>query len=185
MATQEQYTQAVLKAQLVTAQTGNELILCEMGGCDADWSQALCQYRQIQGALFCLTIGDYISDTAVYFYNVMLAIVGLKYTADVVPDPNAQPPEGITIIIDGTQSVDYNYTNADLILDVDTGNWYLDYKDEFNMPILTKPYNITDTISTHTGPINAYYENDLSWDFPRIYGFPPNTTAQIITIHTL
>lgn len=101
MPTQAEYSQAILKAQLINATDGNDLILCEMSGCDANWSKALCQFRQIQGALFCYEIGDYTSDTAVYFYNTLLEMVGLKYPAGVTPDPDAQVPS-IVIITEGS-----------------------------------------------------------------------------------
>lgn len=98
MPTQEQYSDAILRAQIVNAQDGLVLINKEMSGCASNWADALCNFRQIDGALTCFTIGDYVSATAVYFYNLMLKI-GAPYRESADIDPNFQPPDGI--IIDG------------------------------------------------------------------------------------
>ena len=180
MPTQNQYTQAVLKAQLVTADSGNELILCEQSGCDADWSEALCQYRQIQGALFCLEIGDYTSDTAVKLYNAMLEIAGLKYLVDVVPDPNAQLPAGIVINIDAGGAIDINYTQA-FILDADppNGNWYLPLIDPDTAADLPSYYKPT-LVTVNGASFPATY--DTNFTPARLYGFSSYLVTQNITV---
>jgi|GEM_PF-5869378 len=180
--TQQEFTQAVLKAQLVTADSGNELILCEQSGCDADWSEVLCQYMQIQGALFCLEIGDYISDTAVKLYNAMLEIAGLKYLVDVVPDPNAQLPSGITISVIGTTSAtDLNYDETFLI-DSGGGNWYLPLVDSITtaVPEGAKPVLLTLNGDSFTP---TYSENFTP---TRLYGFSDNSAPKniIVTVVT-
>jgi len=177
MPTENEYVQAVLKAQLVTAQAGNELILCEQSGCDADWSEVLCQYRQIQGALFCLEIEDYTSDTAVYFYNTMLEIVGLKYLVDVVPDPNAQLPAGIVINVTGSVAVDLDY-DATYLIDAGGGNWYLPLVDSLtnDVPAGAKPVLLTLNGDSFTP---TYSENFTP---TRLYGFSDNTAPKNITV---
>lgn len=185
MPTQDQYTQAVLKAQLVTAGDGNAIILSEMKGCEQDWSHALCQYRQIQGALFCLQIGDYVSATALYFYNVMLEIVGLKYTDGVTPDPNAQLPSGIVVnVISANGGIDLPYVATDLVEDgVGTGNYYL--------PLINKntgnpyPTDYRPSLVTVNG-VSFTFTYDSTFTPIRIYGFSDNTAPKniIVTVVT-
>jgi hypothetical protein len=182
MPSQNDFTQAVLKAQLITAGDGNDIILSEMRGCEEDWSHALCQYRQIQGALFCLQIGDYVSNTAVYFYNVMLGIVGLKYTDGVTPDPNAQLPSGITVIVEGSVGLDLEYVDTDLV-DGGGGNYYL--------PLINKttntpyPASYRPSLVTVNG-VSFAFSYDSTFTPTRIYGFSDKTAPKdiIVTVVT-
>lgn len=183
MPTQQQYSDAILRAQVVNAQDGLELINREMSGCDCNWSNTLCNFRQINGALTCFSIADYTSATAVYFYNLMLKI-GAPYREDIDIDTNFQAP-GIIIIVEGTGPIPYYFDQNDLILDTDTGTWYLEYKDPDGDTITTTLYNVQVIIDGHVYPVSAYYENDISWDFPRIYGFSPDSVIQQITIYTI
>lgn len=173
--TAEQYSQAVLKAQLVNANDGDGLLLCEISGCPADWSKNLCQYRQIQGALFFLSIGDYVSDTAVYFYNTLLEIIGLKYPGDVVIDPNAQVP-GIIIVNPPSTPVTYQYSEVNL-LDAGGGNWYLPFlKPDTNaFPTGTIPIFMS-VNGIQTSAINI----DETFTPPRIFGFGGNYAQTIL-----
>lgn len=178
MATQNQYSQAVLEAQLVTANSGNTLVLAEMMGCTTDWSKVLCQFQQIQGALFCLSIEDYTSDTAVYFYNVMLEIVGLNYLDGVTIDPNAQLPDGIVIINTGGSGEDFYYDETDLV-DSGGGNWYLPLIDTVtNDPL---PGNYRPVLLTVNGTsFTPTYDSNFTPT--RLYGFASNAGPQTIIV---
>lgn len=178
MPTQNQYSQAVLKAQLVTANSGNTLLLQEMSGCVADWSISLCQYRQIQGALYYLSIGDYTSASSVYFYNAMLDIVGLNYLDGVVPDHNAQLPDGIVIINPVGSGQDFSYTETDL-LDSGGGNWYLPLINKAtNTPL---PGNYRPVLLTLNG-VSFTPTYDSTFTPTRLYGFASNIGPQIIVV---
>lgn len=179
MPTQNQYSQAVLKAQLVSANYGNSLVLAEMGGCMVEWGIALCQYQQIQGALYFLSIGDYTSDQSVYFYNAMLEIAGLNYLDGVTPDPNAQLPGGIVIVNPSGSGQDFFYTEVDL-LDSGGGNWYLPLinKAAGNTPL---PGNYRPVLLTVNGTsFTPTYDTNFSPT--RLYGFASNIGPQVIVV---
>jgi hypothetical protein len=178
MPTLDEYTQAILKAQLVTADDGNVLVLSEMSGCPADWSKALCEYRQIQGALLCLEIGDYTSATALYFYDVMLGIVGLKYPADVVPDPNSQLPSGIVVNVEGSVGIDVTYSDTGLV-DGGGGNWYLPLINQATSLPYTSDYRpVLVTVNGVSFPVTY----DSTFSPTRLYGFANNDAPQIIIV---
>lgn len=181
MPTQETYTNAVLKAKLVTAYDGDDILLKEMAGCSTDWSQALCLFRQIAAAEFFLKIEDYTSDAAVYSYNVMLQIIGLRDLEDVQVDPNAQPPGGITIVTGGASAFDLVYNETDL-LDAGDGNWYLPLVDKSKpTPYPALPSDYKPVLVTVNGA-SFTFTFDVNYSPKRIYGFGGNGGPQTIVV---
>jgi len=176
MPTANEYSQAILRAQLVTADAGTQLILCEQSGCTADWSEALCNYRKIRGALFCYSIGDYASDTALSFYNTMLEIAGLKYTDGVTPDPNAQVP---SIIIVSPVNAPYEIRKSAVdLIDAGGGNWYLPFLSETNVALPTGDIPVSVTLNGES----FTFTFTTNFTPPRIYGFASNDAPQAIIV---
>lgn len=89
--------------------------------------------------------------------------------------------------VPGRQPVEYEFTEADLVLDAVAGSYYLPYKTTGGglVPDGVRPYSISSVQGTHEYAIPALLENDDAWTEPRIYGFPDPATAQEITIFAI
>ena len=183
--TQNEMSQAILKAQLVNANEGLSLINQEVAGCPANWSAVLCRFRQIAGAQFLYTIGDYVSDTATYFYNTLLSYVGLQYPSDVVPDPNAEIP-GTTFIINNNGSVvtstRFYFTNAtSFVLSNYQAVFYSTYGSNPSLQAFVSNGDSTFSPDNGNAPVYTYVTpgDDTSGIDTITFGWPVATTGYI------
>lgn len=184
--TQQDYFDAIGRAGLVWSDKVLANINKEKQGCFPSWVSIFCELKKIEVAEYFFRRGDYATSAgSALSYSYMMQMAGTQYS-DAEVDPNAQLPGVIVIIqVDGAETITYTYTQDDLIFDDNTNTWYLDYKDEDGELITTTPFNITSETDDHVYPVAPYLENDDAWDFPRIYGFPPATTTQLIKVHTI
>jgi hypothetical protein len=98
--------------------------------------------------------------------------------------------QAIANIAPPTTKIEIDKLQTDIVEDgAGSGNWYVEYREGASTPIPdgTLPYAITYSYNDGTNDITrsvppSGFENNSSWAFPRIYGFPDPTTAATIEI---
>lgn len=165
----------ILTARLKAANMSlTNITALQSGALSADWKPIIKATRAINCVNNQYSIGDTSSPNFLIAYACMNAFVG-QYAGGPI-DPNAQNP-GVTIEISGSAPFLLNKTEANLLFDTPTQQWYLPYLNNNNAPITTGqvPVSVIDNGASFT------FTFDETFSPPRIYGFAGNDT-QIITV---
>jgi len=170
MATQQDAQNLILAAQFQAANLINSnRVLMTMGGQPINKTK-INQYRSLINDLSYLTytLMDFTSDTFISIFDCLSNVVGLSGSPDI--NPNYQAPNTtINVIRTGSQAINYNYTQADLI-DAGSGNWYL----PFNLDAKFIP------LSLEINGVSTAFTFDTTFIPSRVYGFASNSTQTIV-----
>lgn len=170
MPTQQDAQNLILAAQFEAAELGNANRLLMIDGQVPRHEDKLNRFRLLIRGLSYLTYNlmDFTSDTFISVFDCLSNVVGLNGSPAI--NPNYQAPNTtINVINNGSQAINYVYTEANL-LDAGGGNYYL----PFNLDAKFIP------ISLEINGVSTAFTFDTTVVPFRIYGFANNLTQSIV-----